>query len=568
MSNNVFNWENAVNHKLDYMTYIRNYKTQGIEEHIDSKRAREILKAAGIETIGDLLETPGTQLDDLLNRRKARQTVHLLRLEAARLYEYYSELYTGDEANKIFRPVTEAWLSRITHNYDYDKVQVIEYVRKRYDVGQLGPGDLFSVLTTSIWSDQFKKHVQQEMTTHTLGKTYSEWLDHLSQVYYLPTEELTCIFQQLFSDLVRAEVVVEAYPGYYGIHKGTILENNWLRIAGATEREYKVFKDRLRGLSAAETAEVYGVSRQYIYCQQAILTAKLRRLHKDGLLFYEDIYSELYLTYDISKALFREITGSDTVYNYMKLKYQKAKRQKRSLTDLIHDPAVPREIKVKVDAEKSKGHIYYNGQYVKKETNEILLNIILPAITDPVTTDQVYDRYLEVLAVYGLDNKGKLKQSPRSIEGRLMTMPEVLFSTGRKLRLYTPAQEGLDYLRGILQDEYSGVPRVYSTLLVTENTPNLLSIMGLLDHNELHNVMRTYQKELGNYKPIRMPHISVGGMTPSEQLKELYKVITPIHKKDIVDKLHRLTGMSKPYLTTEVIKHFSKYLDGDYYKYK
>ncbi len=372
----------------------------------------------------------------------------------------------------------------------------------------------------------------------------------------------TCFANSLFIENLLAELLHE---------KKLILFNNKCYMPdysscalGAIDvlsaREYKIFLGRISGQTLEEVGKEFGLTRQGVALAESKILEKLNKSEKT---FQEDIYKQIFLTYDIQEEDFITSLGDKQTYNYLYVRYKK--RGKTRLEEILSDSTVPELFKRKLEKVIYRDYVYIGNSRIKCSRSELLDYTIRTFANNPISFDEFKELYEILLIDINKEHEDKLQLKGRGFESNLIRR-NVLTSFGRKFRHYNFINYDFTLLIDELNIEHISNLR-YSSLKFFREHPDLMQIYDMRNEYELHNLLKRICEE--KYPHIdfrRMPNIDFGEVDFDEQLLSLLSTLAPISRARFAEEVEKEYGIKANSLIANGLEQFNDYIHAGTYK--
>ncbi len=372
----------------------------------------------------------------------------------------------------------------------------------------------------------------------------------------------TCFANSLFIENLLAELLHE---------KKLILFNNKCYMPdysscalGAIDvlsaREYKIFLGRISGQTLEEVGKEFGLTRQGVALTENKI---LEKLNKSEKIFQEDIYKQIFLTYDIQEEDFITTLGDKQTYNYLYVRYKK--RGKTPLEEILSDSTVPELFKRKLEKVIYRDYVYIGNSRIKCSRSELIDYAIRTFANNPISFDEFKELYEILLIDINKEDEEKLQLSGRGFENNLIRR-NVLTSLGRKFRHYNFINYDFALLIEELNIEHISNLR-YSSLKFFREHPDLMQLYDMRNEYELHNLLKRICEE--KYPHIdfrRMPNIDFGNVDFDEQILNLLFTLAPISKNKFAEEFEKEYGIKASSLIATSLEQCNVYAHAGVYE--
>ncbi len=328
------------------------------------------------------------------------------------------------------------------------------------------------------------------------------------------------------------------------------------------ERQYDIFIQRTEGKTLDELGQLFNITKERV---RQIEGKALKKLDKHGVIFKEDIYSDMYQRYSMKAEDFHIAFNNTQAYYYLSLRYKNPKENiKKNLADILEDNAIPKSFRRSVEKAVYKDYVIIDSEYVLCNRAELVNYTLRNFALDEITLDDFQSTYAMILEEIGQEDSEKLRLDDRYDVAR---HENVLWKFGKKLRYYNMKDyDFVDFCTTLNLNQYKNVE--YSTLKFFSIYPELMREYDIRDEYELHNLLKKiWTKDIcANISFNRMPNIEFGVANRHAQVEELLLLLAPISQEAFAVEYEKEYGvLARTFLGSSYLKDFDIYLyDGIY----
>lgn len=542
------------------------YNDIPIEDLNLSVRAFNCLKTAKINHYSELLLKSANELIDIPNMGRKS----LLELENVKSNTPLT-LFSDTEDNKYI--TTETICSSI-----------FKVINEKFNVN---PAQLFEILIPVCSSYMEDKG---NITDVSLCLKDKKFLKNICQINYIQN-----VFKEYVLSVIKQNIygceenyILERMPLYFNnvdfvnVLLNDLLSSNDIEffdtdkyivvsssfVIGAknilTDKEYEIFIQRTEGKTLEDVGKVANVTRERI---RQIEAKAIRKLNENNSIFKEDIYYDIFKRYSISREEFTIAFKNCQTYNYLTLRYSKAKDSKLPLEQVLEDKNIPIAFKRACEKAIYKNYVKIAKEYIPCTRADISNYVLRTFATDGVTFDEFCELYYSILDDVGKQNDPKLLLMDRGYENRLAASKTTLWKYGKKFRYYNmELYDFTELLNTINLNQYDNIE--YSALKFFRLYPELMKTYDIRDEYELHNLLK---KNCGkdkyptvNFK--RMPNIEFGKADRDNQVMDLLLSLAPISNYDFAKEYEREYGVAANTVLANYMSSFDQYFYDGVYK--
>ena len=320
-----------------------------------------------------------------------------------------------------------------------------------------------------------------------------------------------------------------------------------------------ILTGRLEGKSLDEVGLELGLTRERIRQLQ-------NKCFSEAPLFREDIYRLVFERYNINKQDFMMGFDEDeAVYNYLSVRYKRGKQDISGLMDDLHVPKRFREAGARI---ASQYFVTVNGEQIIATRTSIVNYLLRTSALESMHTGEftaLYDRFIERI---GLDANPKIHGLDRAYFNRLANDRKVLWNHGNRLRYYDiDANDYKALFDGIKLQRFKNVE--ISAKKLFDEQPTLMADYDIRDEYELHNLLKKICSE-GPYSHIvfrRMPHMHIGQVNRDKQVYDLLVESAPIEQEDFIELYSQRYGIHQQTILTNYLGSIEPYFYNGVYRF-
>ncbi|MEG2832256.1 MAG: DNA-directed RNA polymerase subunit alpha C-terminal domain-containing protein [Bacilli bacterium] len=331
------------------------------------------------------------------------------------------------------------------------------------------------------------------------------------------------------------------------------------------EKEYNVFIERTKNYTLEEIGIKQGMTRQRI---KQIETKAVKKINELRCIFKEDIYRDIYNTYNMSLEDFIIAFKCEQEYHYLFVRYNLSKvsnKSKLPLKEALLDISIPEKMRKTIEKAVYKNYVKLGSEYVICTRSDITNYILRTYATQDIFFKEFSEIYFMILEDIGKNNDEKLSIMDRGYENRLALSDTVLWKYKKKLRYYNMNNYNYDKLFETLNfAQYYNVE--YSTKKFFKLYPDLMEEYDIRDEYELHNLLKKRYKSDECINWGRMPNIEFGKVSREEQVLNLLLALAPVSNINFAIAYEEEYGVSAPTVLANYLKEFEEYFHDGVYK--
>lgn len=374
----------------------------------------------------------------------------------------------------------------------------------------------------------------------------------LSQLHYTTSNINELLFELLTDKQIKNT------DNLFFITKPKLLEE--LSKISNVKNKYDIVMKKLSGKTLESIGQEYNLTRERI---RQIISKELRKI---TLTEEEELYKDIFQTYNFSASLFCEIFEEELiVYYFLKEKYKIGSKEP---CDLLDDISLNnRQLNI---LKRYYNLIEYNGETIVARRPDIFV-AILKKSQDIVNTDFIAKEYNNILQVYDLNLPQINSSDYRNVDAVLTRNNKVISSIGKQYRYYDLSEldeESVFKLQNMLDVEAG----VYSAGFFFNNYQNLMKNIDIRNEYELHNLLRKIiGKNSNRIKFSRMPDIFIDCEDKIKFIKSLIEELSPINLDEFIEYVYQnyghKTNTFKALLSTSFSHHIQNgFLVSEYEK--
>ncbi len=307
------------------------------------------------------------------------------------------------------------------------------------------------------------------------------------------------------------------------------------------DKLYSIITMRLKGVKLKDIASQFGISSEYVRQIMNDMFDIISEKTEGQALAEEEKYLFVFMEYDISEEMFFELTQSDILWGYFKLKYKdeiknvlavaqtktvmpeksedvrkgkkkrrENKEKKKSIFLLLDDPRISDE-----DKQRLKKYLVKQSQKgVKKndffQNTEDFIRVFKRIYSDNPETSKadipimtVIEKCEEVLGIPRIS-------SFLSLEARLQRHPNIIFGKGHSIRYREPAEGDKEFVEKMIKimiEDYFN--HEISANILYKRYEKECNEQNVYNGYELHYLIKEYASD-PVIKMEKSPHLIIG----------------------------------------------------------
>ena len=491
-------------------------------------RVDRVLASAGFQTLGEVLHYPKekwAEMSDLGATSLAHlvKEIEVYRQAARKTAKAEREKRNSDISKDQLREEAEAmedFADMLMVTYEH-VMKVAEQAETRGES-----------LVEGIWQDaKIKNAVKNYVLRFLLHKKYDGTsLAELSSAFPRAIYDEVAL-ANLLQSMEKRYLIRKQGGLYYGVYPS--LETVLLSVC--RERNAKILKLRLSGMTLEEVAQLTGVTRERVRQIQKKIFSKLPPVWEGYFAFYKQKY--VGLTDDDFQYIFHlteETRHFISLYfdeQRVKEKDVDAEQRLQALHSVMHDQTLDEAIRERANARLKAIDPYFliDGKYVMKNRQSLIRFAIKKYCQDAKSSAELLEDYLRLL-----DSLSVSRENPRfSLNARYMehyfSEMTVLVSCHRQVRYYDMLSMDYQNLLDTLQlTAYSNVE--ISSRKFFRDFPEIMEQYDIRDEYELHNLLKKLW-EHGHFNDYldeahqiifgRMPTLKIGHADRRKQVMDI-----------------------------------------------
>ena len=491
-------------------------------------RVDRVLASAGFQTLGEVLHYPKekwAEMSDLGATSLAHlvKEIEVYRQAARKTAKAEREKRNSDISKDQLREEAEAmedFADMLMVTYEH-VMKVAEQAETRGES-----------LVEGIWQDaKIQNAVKNYVLRFLLHKKYDGTsLAELSSVFPRAIYDETAL-ANLLQSMEKRHLIRKQGGFYYGVYPS--LETVLLSVC--RERNAKILKLRLSGMTLEEVAQLTGVTRERVRQIQKKIFSKLPPVREGYFAFYKQKY--VGLTDDDFQYIFHlteETRHFISLYfdeQRVKEKDVDAEQRLQALHSVMHDQTLDEAIRERASARLKAIDPYFliDGKHVMKNRQSLIRFAIKNYCQDAKPSGELLEDYLRLL-----DSLSISREDPRfSLDARYMEHyfweMTALVSRHRQVRYYDILSMDYQDLLDTLQlTAYSNVE--ISSRKFFRDFPEIMERYDIRDEYELHNLLKKLW-EHGHFNDYldeahqiifgRMPTLKIGRADRRKQVMDI-----------------------------------------------
>lgn len=491
-------------------------------------RVDRALASAGFQTLGEVLHYPKekwAEMSDLGATSLAHlvKEIEVYRQAARATAKAEREKRNSDISKDQLREEAEAM-------EDFADMLMVTYEHVMRVAEQAEAQDI--PLTEGIWQDEKIRKAVQNYVLRLLvhGKYEGASLETLSSDFpYRIFDEAA--FCALLQSMEKQRLIWKQGERYYCVYPS--LETVLFSVC--RERNAKILKLRLSGMTLEEVAQLTGVTRERVRQIQKRIFSKLPPIREGYIAFYKQRY--VGLTDDDFQYIF-QLTEETRHFISLYLDEQRVKEKDvdagqrlQALRAVMHDQILDSKIRERADARLKAIDPYFfiDGKHVMKNRQSLIRFAIKKYCQDAKPSGELLEDYLRLL-----DSLSISREDPRfSLDARYMEHyfweMTALVSRHRQVRYYDILSMDYQDLLDTLQlTSYSNVE--ISSRKFFRDFPEIMERYDIRDEYELHNLLKKlwahghfndYLDEAHQIIFGRMPTLKIGRADRRKQVMDI-----------------------------------------------
>lgn len=518
-----------------------------IEELGLSVRSYNCLKRSGITVVSDLEKLSRDELLSIKN------------LGASSADEILNVLKDFDPKEKLEK-----------------RLEAEQEERERQEECSALASELFTAYgcVPSEWSSMIRKCLIKEPGTGIGGAVIrlyeqTELFDHLRNLLLnlveahqdkLDVDELTTLLPKHLQGTDLADKAVDSLKadGAVAIEDGIIIRiypsiSDYVKQI-EDERMRSVWSLKLEGLTLEQIGErIGGGTRERVRQILNKALKQLPRLREDRYLYMFGNYS---FSYEDLNIAFGE---PEYVFNYLDLAAGTKAAERRPLSEALEDENIKEEDRRNIERAVFKNSVMLDGVRVEKVRPELVKRFIKSRCKEDTHIDDLAGSFNAAMAELGITDERLFLPETNTVENHLQIADYILWKNGRSFRAYDIESKDIDRLWSELDlEQYEGLD--ISALMLLRSEPELMREFDIRDEYELHNLLKkTAAGRIRGLSFGRMPMLSVGSASRTEQMRELLVENAPIEADTLCGLYEELYGMKAEVIKAYYLKEFDRY---------
>ena len=491
-------------------------------------RVDRALASAGFQTLGEVLHFPKEKWAEMSDLG-ATSLAHLVK--EIEVYRQAARATAKAEREKRNRDISKDQLREEAEAMeDFADMLMVTYEHVMRVAEQAEAQDI--PLTEGIWQDEkIRKAVQNHVLRLLVHEKYEgASFETLSADFPHRIFDETA-FGALLDSMEKQRLIWKQGERYYCVYPS--LETVLLSVC--RERNAKILKLRLSGMTLEEVAQLTGVTRERVRQIQKKIFSKLPPVREGYFAFYKQKY--VGLTDDDFQYIF-QLTEETRHFISLYLDEQRVKEKDvdagqrlQALRAVMHDQILDAKIRERADARLKAIDPYFfiDGKHVMKNRQSLIRFAIKKYCQDAKPSGELLEDYLRLL-----DSLSISREDPRfSLDARYMEHyfweMTALVSRHRQVRYYDILSMDYQDLLDTLQlTAYSNVE--ISSRKFFRDFPEIMERYDIRDEYELHNLLKKlwahghYNDYLDEAHQIifgRMPTLKIGHADRRKQVMDI-----------------------------------------------
>lgn len=491
-------------------------------------RVDRALASAGFQTLGEVLHFPKEKWAEMSDLG-ATSLAHLVK--EIEVYRQAARATAKAEREKRNRDISKDQLREEAEAMeDFADMLMVTYEHVMRVAEQAEAQDI--PLTEGIWQDEKIRKAVQNYVLRLLvhGKYEGASFETLSADFPHRIFDETA-FGALLDSMEKQRLIWKQGERYYCVYPS--LETVLLSVC--RERNAKILKLRLSGMTLEEVAQLTGVTRERVRQIQKKIFSKLPPVREGYFAFYKQKY--VGLTDDDFQYIF-QLTEETRHFISLYLDEQRVKEKDvdagqrlQALRAVMHDQILDAKIRERADARLKAIDPYFfiDGKHVMKNRQSLIRFAIKKYCQDAKPSGELLEDYLRLL-----DSLSISREDPRfSLDARYMEHyfweMTALVSRHRQVRYYDILSMDYQDLLDTLQlTSYSNVE--ISSRKFFRDFPEIMERYDIRDEYELHNLLKKlwahghyndYLDEAHRITFGRMPTLKIGRADRRKQVMDI-----------------------------------------------
>lgn len=491
-------------------------------------RVDRVLASAGFQTLGEVLHYPKEKWAEMSDLG-ATSLAHLVK--EIEVYRQVARATAKAEREKRNSDISKDQLREEAEAMEdfADMLMVTyEHVMKVAEQAEMRGESLVE----GIWQDaKIQNAVKNYVLRFLLHKKYDGTsLAELSSAFPRAIYDETAI-ANLLQSMEKRHLIRKQGGLYYGVYPS--LETVLLSVC--RERNAKILKLRLSGMTLEEVAQLTGVTRERVRQIQKKIFSKLPPVREGYFAFYKQKY--VGLTDDDFQYIFQlteETRHFISLYfdeQRVKEKDVDAEQRLQALHSVMHDQTLDEAIRERASARLKAIDPYFliDGKHVMKNRQSLIRFAIKKYCQDAKPSGELLEDYLRLLDSLSISRENpRFSIDVRYVERYFQEMT-VLVSLRRHARYYDILSMDYQNLLDTLQlTAYSNVE--ISSRKFFRDYPEIMEQYDIRDEYELHNLLKKLW-EHGHYNDYldeshrmtfgRMPTLKIGHADRKKQVMDI-----------------------------------------------
>ncbi len=373
------------------------------------------------------------------------------------------------------------------------------------------------------------------------------------------------ILNESLNDLINSNSIDLVYDDRFIAVYDRFIEEAQIYL---NDKEYDIVVQRTLGKTLEEVGQTKQVTRERI---RQIESKAIKKLNKVGAKFKEDIYSDIFTRYVISKDDFKIAFSDECSYNYLVIRYggtsENDKLAKLPLENILQDRDIPMFLKRACEKVIYKKYVKIGNDYLPCTRSSIANYVLKTHGLKDLTFEEFSEIYFSILKDINKSDDSRLSLMDRGYENKLALSNNVLWKYRKKIRYYNiDSYDFTDLLNTINLNQYENIE--LSSLKFFRLYPDLMSGYDIRDEYELHNLLKKICSS-DSYPTItfnRMPNIEFGKADRDNQVLELLITLAPISNSEFAREYEKEYGVSANTVLANYMKKFDPYFYNGIYK--
>lgn len=402
------------------------------------------------------------------------------------------------------------------------------------------------------------------------NKSASHAIEIFKNIYNGNRNETIDVLKDLYQNIVSNISIDEVINYLKKIEIFSVNDNNKVIIAKRklnnylmymeNERYQNILVDRLNGKTLEESSNKAGVTRERA---RQIIDKVLKNINEE---LVEDRYRIIFQHYNFTEEEFLEIFDVEPIeYYYLLNKYNKGEIAFSNFSN-EEQFGLSLEILERIIEYKYKDYIIIDNEIIKKSKYEILEYLLKYFCKEPTKIIDFQDLYHEFIDEFNLSVNLKV-DNKASFENTMERLDVCIYYPGKKVRYYPFSKyDWKHFYHELAIDEF--MDKEISTFILFENQKDLMKDYDILDHFELHNIIRrTFESFNLAIEMSRNPHVKIGNTDFDYQILELLIELAPISQSEFVANFSKKYGIRQDTLLANTyLDVIEEYLQNGIYK--